>query len=502
MKKEIMKIASVLLLLMVGFTHISCGKSTEKPDGPDVNPDEKSEIDLYVTSANQSKLFEKVPLLFNTRDNMSPYTIRLEPATKFQEIDGFGAAFTGSTCYNLMKMPADKRKELLEETFDPVKGMGYSYIRVSIGCSDFSLSEYTYCDTPGIENFAIHTEEKEYIFPVLKEILAINPNVKIMASPWTPPRWMKVNNLQDLQPFNSWTSGQLNPKYYQDYATYFVKYIQAMEQEGFKIESITIQNEPLNRGNSASLFMTWQEQRDFIKTALGPKFKENNIKTKIIVFDHNYNYDSEKPDTKDQGQYPLRIYEDPEAAQYIDGAAYHAYGGDKSELLRIHNARPDKNLYFTEISIGLWGGGYKFEEDLMWNVREVGIGTLNNWSKAVIVWNFMLDDKHGPYRPGGCDICLGAVDINSSDYTTLTRNSHFYDMAHLSKVIKPGAHRIETSNLNIGGLHYTAVQNKDNSYGLVALNDQPQEQSVTVEVGGKSFTYKIPPKSVASFLWK
>ena len=336
MKLKTLKIASVLLVLFTGLSIISCGNSGNKSEVPTVDPVEKSEIDLYVTSANQSMLFEKVPLLFNTRDNMSPYTIKLEPATKFQEIDGFGAAFTGSTCYNLMKMSKENRDKILKETFDPVNGMGYSYIRVSIGCSDFSLSEYTYCDTPGIENFAIQSEEKEYIFPVLKEILAINPDVKIMASPWTPPRWMKVNNLKDLQPFNSWTSGQLNPKYYQDYAVYFVKYIQAMEKEGFKIESVTIQNEPLNRGNSASLFMTWQEQRDFIKTALGPKFKENNIKTKIIVYDHNYNYDSEKPDTKDQGQYPLRIYEDAEAAQYIDGAAYHAYGGDKKELIRIN----------------------------------------------------------------------------------------------------------------------------------------------------------------------
>ncbi len=502
MKLKTLKIASVLLVLFTGLSIISCGNSGNKSEVPTVDPVEKSEIDLYVTSANQSMLFEKVPLLFNTRDNMSPYTIKLEPATKFQEIDGFGAAFTGSTCYNLMKMSKENRDKILKETFDPVNGMGYSYIRVSIGCSDFSLSEYTYCDTPGIENFAIQSEEKEYIFPVLKEILAINPNVKIMASPWTPPRWMKVNNLQDLQPFNSWTSGQLNPKYYQDYAVYFVKYIQAMEKEGFKIESVTIQNEPLNRGNSASLFMTWQEQRDFIKTALGPKFKENNIKTKIIVYDHNYNYDSEKPDTKDQGQYPLRIYEDAEAAQYIDGAAYHAYGGNRSELLRIHDTRPDKNLYFTEMSIGLWGSGYKFGEDLMWGVKEVGIGTVNNWSKAVIVWNFMLDDKRGPYRPGGCDICLGAVDVSSSDYTTLTRNSHFYDIAHLSKVLKPGAYRIKTSDLNINGLSYTAAQNPDNSYGLVALNDQTTEQSISVEVANKSFTYKIPPKSVASFLWK
>ncbi|HOT65319.1 MAG TPA: glycoside hydrolase family 30 beta sandwich domain-containing protein, partial [Dysgonamonadaceae bacterium] len=193
---------------------------------------------------------------------------------------------------------------------------------------------------------------------------------------------------------------------------------------------------------------------------------------------------------------------DPEAAQYIDGAAYHAYGGDKSELLNIHNARPDKNLYFTEISIGLWGSGYQFGEDLMWNLREVGIGTLNNWSKAVIVWNFMLDDKHGPYRPGGCDMCLGAIDINSSNYSTYTKNSHFYDIAHLSKVIKPGAYRIQSSDLGIPGLYYVAAKNVDSTFGMVVLNTQTKEQNITINDGTHTFSYKLPAQTVASFSWK
>ncbi|MDO5523446.1 MAG: glycoside hydrolase family 30 beta sandwich domain-containing protein [Bacteroidia bacterium] len=484
-----------IIYFFVAWAVLACESPSQKKEAD-------KEIRVYLTTADKSKIFFADSVSFQDRDHENKQVIQIDSGVKYQQIDGFGAAFTGSACYNLMQMPADKRAELLKETFHPEEGMGYSYIRVSIGCSDFSLSEYTYCDTPGIENFAIHTEEKEYIFPVLKEILAINPDVKIMASPWTPPRWMKVNNLQDLQPYNSWTSGQLNPKYYQDYATYFVKYIQAMQQEGFEIESVTIQNEPLNRGNSASLFMTWQEQRDFIKTALGPKFRQNNINTKIVVFDHNYDYDSHKDDTKDQGQYPLRIYEDPEAAQYIDGAAYHAYGGDKSELLRIHNARPDKNLYFTEISIGLWGSGYNFGEDLMWNLREVGIGTLNNWCKAVIVWNFMLDDKRGPNRPGGCTICLGAVDIDSSDYTTLTYNSHYYDMAHLSKVIKPGAYRIKSGGLEKQGIYYTAAQNPDGTFGMVIQNDTPAAEKIGITQSGRYFAYYLPAKSVISVGWK
>src|SRR5690606_2924064 len=224
-----------------------------------------------------------------------------------QTMDGFGAAITGSTCFNLLKMDKQDRAKFLEETFSDPKGIGMSYIRIAIGCSDFSLSEYTCWDTLGARNFALQDEELNYILPILKEILAINPNVKIIGSPWTSPKWMKVNNLTDLQPHDSWTDGQLNPKYYQDYGTYFVKWIQAFEQQGIHIDAITPQNEPLNRGNSASLYMSWQEQQAFIKEGLGPKLQAAGLKTKIYAFDHNYNYDN----IDSQNDYPINIYNDP-----------------------------------------------------------------------------------------------------------------------------------------------------------------------------------------------
>ena len=186
----------------------------------------------------------------------------------YQQMDGFGAALTGSSCYNLMQMKPSKRQQSLEYTFSQKKGLGMSYVRISIGCSDFSLSEYTCCDTPGIEHFALQTEELNYVIPILKEVLAINPDLKILGSPWTCPKWMKVKDLHKLEPLDSWTSGQLNPKYYKDYATYFVKWIKAMAEHGINIYGITPQNEPLNRGNSASLYMGWREEMTFLKEAL------------------------------------------------------------------------------------------------------------------------------------------------------------------------------------------------------------------------------------------
>ncbi len=473
----------------------SCKPSDSDTPGP--VPVEQGDVDLYVTYANKSLLFKHVPVDFNAKPNMAiAQTIWLDTTQKYQQIDGFGAAITGSSCYNLMHMTAQNREKLLKETFDPKDGDGFSFIRISIGCSDFSLDEYTCCDTPGIENFAINTLDKRDLFPVLSEILSINPKVRIIASPWTCPRWMKVNNLTDRQPFNSWTSGQLNPTYYGDYATYFVKYIQAMEQEGFHIDAITIQNEPLNRGNSASLYMTWQEQAEFIKTALGPAFASAGIDTKIVVFDHNYNYDN----IPGQNDYPLKIYQDPGASVYVDGAAYHAYGGDKSELLDIHSAAPGKNLYFTEMSIGSWN--YSFDGDLMWSMRELGIGTLNNYSRSVIVWNYLLDENGAPNRPGGCTTCFGTIEISSKDYATLDRKSHYYLIAQLAKVISPEATRIGFSGYSPDGLYITTVLNTDGTYGVVLLNDTDSAIKVTLDDGTHSFPLTIAAKSIASCRWK
>lgn len=484
------KIFFILLLIV-------CYSCNNQPD--------KVLVDVYTTTADKTKTMHHDSIIIDNKYNAaldSINIIHLDPTVKYQEMDGFGAAITGSSCYNLLRMSSEDRTKLLRETFDPENGYGYSFIRISIGASDFSLDEYTYCDKPGIENFAMHEYDKRDLFPILREILAINPNVKILASPWTCPQWMKINNLKDQKPFDSWTSGQLNPKYYADYATYFVKYLEEMKNEGFDIYGITIQNEPLNRGNSVSLYMTWQEQRDFIKSALGPAFEEAGIKTKIISYDHNYDYDMNKPENHDQGQYPLKMYEDADAAKYIDGAAYHAYGGDVSEMLKIHEANPDKNLYFTEMSIGLWGDGYSFGKDLMWNMREVCIKSINNFNKAVIMWNYMLDENHGPWRPGGCDICLGAIDIDSKDYRTMTKNSHYYTMAHLSKVIKPGAKRIKTEGNVENGVYYTAFENPDNSFSVVVLNDSDQSQPLTIKIGGNNFTHTTEAKSVNSYIWK
>lgn len=478
---------NLFLLILTLCISASCEKT-----GSDDN------ITIYVTTNNGSQNLDKQTIEFSNNSNMSSTTIMLDPTTRYQTMDGFGAAITGSTAFNLLQMTQENRIKFLKDTFSPTEGLGHSYVRISIGCSDFSLSEYSLCDTPGIENFGLTSEETDYVIPVLKEILEINPELKIMGSPWTPPQWMKVNNLTDLQPFFSWTSGQLNPAYYSDYATYFVKWIKAMNQNGINIYSVTPQNEPLNRGNSASLYMGWEEQYEFLQNHLVPQFKEASLNTKIYLFDHNYNYDN----IADQKGYPMNIYDAGIDSEMVAGAAYHNYGGDKSELLKVQSRYPERELVFTETSIGTWNDGHNLEKRLIDDMREVALGTVNNGCKAVIVWNLMLDSERGPNREGGCQTCYGAVDIDISDYSTITRNSHYYIISHLSSVVKPGAVRIGTSGLSDPGIIHSAFENSDGTYAVVLLNSAPDSKSITLDDGNKHLTYEVPAGSVASYQWK
>jgi glucosylceramidase len=456
-------------------------------------------VDLFVTTADRNKDFayEIIPFSEEVSAADDVKMVIIDSAVRYQQMDGFGAAITGSTCFNLMRMRQDERSAFLYETFSSNRKMGFGYVRISIGCSDFSLSEYTCCDNEGIENFALTEEETKYVIPVLKEILRINPSVKVMGSPWTCPRWMKIESLEHQKVYDSWTGGQLNPIYYDDYASYFVKWIHAFEKAGIPIYSVTPQNEPLNRGNSASLFMGWKEQADFIKSSLGPQIKTAGLRTKIYVFDHNYDYDR----MEDQQSYPVRIYEDKEVSPYVTGSAYHNYSGNRDELNRLHDAYPEKELLFTETSIGTWNDGHNLKKRLMEDMREIGLGTVNNWCRGIIVWNLMLDSERGPNREGGCRTCYGAVDIDKSDYKTIVRNSHYYVISHLSAVVKPGAYRIGSGGYKADGLVYSAFVNPDKSFAFVVLNDASEERSFTLSDGENIFECILPPYSVASYHW-
>ncbi|MCH5225464.1 MAG: glucosylceramidase [Muribaculaceae bacterium] len=463
----------------VDFTNPSIKAETEETP---------AEVRYYIASDNgQHKLSEKT-LGFETSTSGSVSgTITLLPQTKYQDIDGFGFGITGSTCYNLMKMSADDRKALLTDVFSPTLGYGCSYVRVPIGCSDFSLREYTCCDTPGIENFALTDEETKYIIPVMQEILKINPDVKIISTPWTAPLWMKNNG--------QWTGGNLKSENYDDYALYFVKWIQAMKANGIPIHAVTPQNEPLNWGNSASMYMSWTEQRDFIKKALGPKLRSECPEVKLYAYDHNYNYDNKS----EEQHYPLKIYQDKEAGQYVAGAAYHNYGGDASEMTYIHDQAPEKELLFTEWTAGAWSSPGVGMEAITTDSWPIIYAVMFNWGRGAIVWNLLLDSDNGPNRPGGCVNGNGAIDVAKSDFKSLTYNSFYYVICAASAAVGPDSKRIGTTG-TINKIDCIAFENGD-GYSTMLRNTSSEEKKIRIKEGNRSFVATVPANSIATYRW-
>ena len=439
------------------------------------------EVIFYLTKPDKSVLFQKQDAgVFDTTDKNLP-TIEVNADKTFQEMDGFGFTLTGGSAFHINNMSKEKRHQLLTELFAFDKeNIGISYLRISLGASDLDAEVFSYNDLPAgetdlkMEKFSL-APDKKFLIPVLKEILAINPEIKILASPWSPPTWMKTNNASK--------GGSLKPEYYDAYAKYFVKYVQEMQKEGITIDAITVQNEPLHPGNNPSLLMPATEQADFIKRSLGPAFQTAGIKTKIIIYDHN----ADKP------EYPITVLNDPEAKKYIDGSAFHLYGGVIENVSKVHEAHPDKNLYFTEQWIGAPGN---FGGDLQWHVKNLIIGASRNWCKTVLEWNLAADPKQKPHTPGGCTECLGAVTI---DGDAIVRNPAYYIVAHASKFVRPGSVHID-SNIP-DGLPNAAFITPDGKLAVVVLNDSGSEKTFNIKNGNKTITTTLAKGAVGSFIW-
>jgi glucosylceramidase len=358
--------------------------------------------------------------------------------------------------------------------------IGISYLRISVGASDLSEQPYSYNDLPGgqsdfeLKKFSIDADRKKLV-PVLKEILSINPSIKILASPWSAPTWMKTNN-------NS-KGGSLRKECFDVYARYFVRYIQDMKAEGIPIDAITIQNEPLHPGNNPSMYMPAEDQALFIKQNLGPAFEAAGLKTKIIVYDHN----------ADIIRYPLTILRDPEAAKYVDGSAFHLYGGKIEALSEVHNEFPDKNLYFTEQWVGAPGN---LPGDLAWHTKTLIIGATRNWCRNVLEWNMASDPEYHPHTNGGCDRCLGTVTLNGD---VVTRNPAYYILAHAAKFVRPGAVRI-ASNM-VDQLPNVAFKNADGKIVLIVLNEAKEQRKFNISFNGKAFQVLMDQGAVGTFVW-
>src|SRR5215210_6402811 len=445
-------------------------------------------VAVWMTTGNKSALLAKQPTLtFATTTNGNP-TITVDDAVTYQTMDGFGYTLTGGSAFVIGRMPATARDALLRELFTRNStSLGVSYLRLSIGASDLSAAPFTYDEVPTgqtdptLASFTIGAERADLI-PVLKQILAINPGIPLLATPWTAPRWMKDNG--------SYVGGSLLPANYPAYAQYFVKYLQAMKAEGITISAIAVQNEPLNPNNNPSMSMTAAEQATFIKSHLGPALQAAGLATKIFLYDHN----------ADHPEYPLAILNDPAAKAFVDGSAFHLYGGAIEALTTVHDAHPDRNLYFTEQYTASNGS---FSGDLRWHVRNLVVGGPRNWSRTVLEWNLANDESFGPHTIGGCSTCLGGVTINSST-AAVTRNVAYYIIGHASRFVDAGSVRVAstvTGGSRQTALVHVAFRTPTGRHVLVAMNDGKTTQTFNIAFAGRRVAHSLGVGSVATYVW-
>jgi glucosylceramidase len=477
--------------LLIGlFIALACsrksgsgGSPAPAPSVPAAPATGPSDVEFWLTTGNGATLLQQQsePLYFSTASNNNT-TIDVDSSQRFQSMDGFGYTLTGGSAQLLNSMSAPSRDALLRELFGSGAGsIGVSYLRISIGASDLSDAPFTYNEVPTGQTDTLQQQfsmarEMTDMLPVLRQIVAINPAIRILGSPWTAPRWMKTNG--------SYIGGSLQPQYYRAYARYFVKYIQAMQAEGIRIDAITVQNEPLHGGNNPSMVMTAAEQADFVKNHLGPQFAASGISTKIIVWDHN----CDRPD------YPVEVLNDAAAKAFVDGSAFHLYAGNISALSQVHNVHPDRNVYFTEQWIG---GPGNFGGDLKWHVENLMVGAPRNWSRNVLEWNLAADPNYGPHTDqGGCSSCLGAITISGN---TVTRNTAYYVIAHSSKFVPAGSVRVQSNAP--AGLPNVAYTTPSGRKVLLVLNSGSSSRSFNIRQRGRMTALSLEAGSVATLLW-
>jgi glucosylceramidase len=407
--------------------------------------------------------------------------IEVDRGQRMQTVEGFGFALTGGSAQLMMAMPKEKRLALERELMGP-GGIGVSYVRVSIGSSDMDDHAFTCDDLTGSET---DVELKKFslgeyvrtVVPVLKEMLRLNPRLRVLGSPWSAPAWMKTNG--DLK------GGELKPTYSFVYARYLVRWLEVMHSAGVPVDAITMQNEPLNPKNTPSMVMTAEEQRDFLRDALGPALRAARLKTKVILYDHN----CDRPD------YPETILSDARAAQYAAGSGFHLYGGKVAAMSEAHDRFPEKGIYFTEQMVIDKKGATELA--IAEPVSREMIGAMRNWSRTVLLWNLAADAKFGPHTShGGCPVCEGAVTIEGDE---VTRNLAYYAVAQMAKFVPPGSVRVASTEVD--GVSDVAFVTPAKKTVLVVANTSRAERSVPVRDGEREFVAKVASGAAATFVW-
>lgn len=496
-----MKPTHLLTLSLLAASTFSVAQTTTTTQPP--------VIEAWVTNANRSALFSRQSetITFGSEEGRG-LPIIIDDRQQYQSVDGFGFAMTEGSAFHLHRMTPEARTKILREMFaTDGNNVGFSYIRLTLGASDLNNFVYSYNDLSKgkkdleLKNFSL-SHDRDDVIPVMKEVLKIVPDIKIMASPWSAPVWMKTSG--DVR------GGALKHEYYDVYARYFVKYVQEMAKEGINIDAVTIQNEPLNSRNTPSMPWYWQEHNEFVRDHLGPAFRAAGLKTKIVIFDHN----CDRPD------YPLAILSDPETAKYVDGSAFHHYRGFLSGMSTVHMKRPDKNIYFTEQMLTERPGSEMI--NIAASVKRLIIDVTRNWSMNSILWNFAADPLNDPHTDnGGCSMCQGAITI---DGDKVTRNIAYYTIAHASKFVRPGSVRIHSTHPFDQGVDITedeeraevrratlvdhsnvlpnvAFKTPDGRIVLVVANDSWAVQNVKIQYNGLYANLRLAPGSVGTYIW-
>lgn len=444
--------------------------------------------------------FMSIQIIMTTRDGLSPLFIQQGMLTKtfqknnnptifinsditYQPIEGFGYSLTDGSAMLMDRLTPDKRTKLLRELFsNDQNSIKVSYLRTTIGASDLSTHAYSYNDVPfgekdpDLNSFDMMAGDSPDTISVLRKILKINPDLKIMATPWSAPAWMKTNI--------STIAGQLRPEYYAVYANYFIKYIKAMKENGIHVHSITVQNEPHNPKNNPSMIMSSKQQTKFIGEYLGPAMVKNNINTKILCWDHNC----------DKPEYAISVLNDPTARKYIDGSAFHLYNGTPEVLSKVQAAHPDKKLYLTEQWTGANGN---YGDDLVWHARHVVIGALRNHARAILEWNLASDPSCKPHTAGGEPHCVGALTI---DGQKIKRNVSHDIIAHVSKFIPPDSLRIDSNDNK--DYPNVAFLKPDGSYAMLVLNDSGKNGSFNIVHKERQSVINIKAEAFCTLNWQ
>ena len=441
--------------------------------------------ETWLTTPDRTQLLSAQPLLEPIGRAGGDETITIDPTKRFQKMHGWGAAMTDASATLFSRLPADRREALFAELFGRENGgLGLSLTRLTVGASDFSLSHYSYDDTPRttpdpeLRYFSIEPARR-FVLPRVREALAVNPELKVVISPWSAPAWMKTTG--------SMITGKLEPRYYPAFALYLARTVEAFQSEGVPVSLLTIQNEPdFEPGDYPGMRVSAEQRAEIIGRHVGPLFASRQIKTGILDWDHNWN----QPDQ------PLTVLADPIARQYVTGIAWHCYEGDVPAQSSVHNAFPEKETWFTECSGGDWSP--KLANTLGWLTDKVIIGAANHWSRGALLWNLALDPTNGPHT-GGCPRCTGVVTIDPAT-NSVTRNFEYYVLGHASRFVPPGAHRISVTKLT-KGVEATGFLNPDGSRVLI-VHRNSGKAPLTIALDGRRYLGTIPNGAVATFRWR